>query len=321
MLKRRMLVLINAKASRGKENIHPILDRLAAAGFTLVVESSLPKNSVSDAIVARRNDVDCVLVCGGDGTANSAARGLMKTQLPMGLLPMGTANDLARTLDLPLQLEQAADIIIGGHTVAIDVASVNDHPFFNVASLGLSAELARGLSPETKRRWGRLSYALAAARVLVAARPFTAWISCKDERVRVKTLQVAIGNGRHYGGGNVVEASATIDDGELDLYSLELKSVLQLALMLPSFRKGQHGTWKEVRTKRDVEFVIETRTPRPINADGELVTETPGHFKMHRSAVRVFVGPSNEKSRRPEIMARQGAPRMKSRATGKQQDH
>ena len=86
------------------------------------------------------------------------------------------------------------------------------------------------------------TYALAAARVLVAARPFTAWISCKDERVRVKTLQIAIGNGRHYGGGNVVEESAEIDDGQLDLYSLELKSVLKLAMMLPSFRKGPPGT-------------------------------------------------------------------------------
>ena len=65
----------------------------------------------------------------------------------------------ARTLDLPLELEQAADNIIAGHTVQIDVASVNDHPFFNVASLGFSAELARGLSLETKRRWGRPSYA------------------------------------------------------------------------------------------------------------------------------------------------------------------
>ena len=258
VLGQRMLVLLNSKACRGKEDIHPILDRFAAAGFSLVVESSLAKGAVSDAIIERRNDVDCVLVCGGDGTANRAARGLMQTQLPMGLLPMGTANDLARTLDLPLQLEQAADIIIAGHTVPIDVASVNNHPFFNVASLGLSAELARGLSTETKRRWGRLSYALAAARVLVAARPFTAWISSNDERVQVKTLQIAIGNGRHYGGGNVVEESAAIDDGQLDLYSLELKSVLKLAMMLPSFRKGQHGAWKEVRTKRDVEFLIET---------------------------------------------------------------
>jgi YegS/Rv2252/BmrU family lipid kinase len=283
-----MLVLLNSQACRGKENMRPIWDRLAAAGFSLVVESSLAKERVSDAIIERQNDFDCVLVCGGDGTANSAARGLMQTRLPMGLLPMGTANDLARTLDLPLVLEQAVDIIIAGHTVSIDVASVNDHPFFNVASLGLSAELARGLSSETKRRWGRLSYALAAARVLIAARPFTAWISCKDERVCVKTLQIAIGNGRHYGAGNVVEESAEIDDGQLDLYSLELRNVLKVAMMLPSFRKGQHGAWKEVRTKRDVEFLIETRTQRPINADGELVTETPGHFKIHRNAVTVY---------------------------------
>lgn len=290
---RRALVLLNPNARQGKINIDPILDKLEDAGLQLKIEGTAGPQAVSQAIVARKNQIDCVIVCGGDGTINCAARGLMETRLPMGLLPMGTANDLARTLGIPLPLDRAADVIIAGQTNAIDVGTVNDHPFFNVASLGLSADLARGLTRETKQRWGRLGYAVAAARVLSTARPFTAWIRNKNERVRVKTLQIAVGNGRHYGGGNVVERTAAIDDGHLDLYSLELKSVFQLALMLQSFRQGEHGAWDEVRTQRCVEFDIETRLPRPINTDGELVTETPAHFKVHREAVTVYVPPTS----------------------------
>ncbi|MCE9521425.1 MAG: lipid kinase, partial [Alphaproteobacteria bacterium] len=139
-----------------------------------------------------------------------------------------------------------------------------------------------------KRRWGRFSYALAAMKALLSARPFGAVIAMKTGDVRVKTLQIAVGNGRHYGGGSIVEASAAIDDGHLDLYSLEVSGVWKLALMLPAFRRGVHGAWREVRTARCTEFEIRTRRPRPINTDGDLVTFTPARFTIRRSAVAVF---------------------------------
>ena len=178
------------------------------------------------------------------------------------MLPLGTANDLARTLGIPEDLEAAADVIAEGALRTIDVGSVNGHPFFNVASIGLSVDLARSLTPELKRRWGRAGYALAAMRVLARARRFSAWISEGDETTRVKSLQIAVGNGRHYGGGNVIEADAEIDDGHLDLYSLEMNDVWKLALGLRTFRSGAHGAWTDVRTARGVEFDIATRTPR-----------------------------------------------------------
>lgn len=286
--RRRGLLLLNPNARSGKQPIDDILDDLWNGGIDLVPETFDTPHEVSADIIAKKDQVDCVIVCGGDGTINAAARGLMQTGLPAGILPMGTANDLARTLGIPTDLKAAAEIIAAGGTRRIDVGTVNEHPFFNVASLGLSADLARGLSRETKRRWGRLGYAIAAANVLAKARPFSAWIRNKDGVVRVKTMQIAVGNGRHYGGGNVIEENADIDDGALDLYSLELKSVWQLALMLRSFQRGTHGAWNEVRTARCVEFDIETRTPRPINTDGELVTFTPAHFKVHRAAVTVY---------------------------------
>jgi YegS/Rv2252/BmrU family lipid kinase len=286
---RRALIIANSKASNGKRDIEPLLNRISNARVDLVVERSLAPADLSEAIVARAADFDCIVIGGGDGTLNAAARGLMKTQLPFGILPLGTANDLARTLGIPPDLEQAADIIAAGRERTIDVGSVNGHPFFNVASMGLSATLARRLTRETKRRWGRFAYAISAMRVLASARPFTAWISNEDERIRVKSLQIAVGNGRHYGGGAVVEETAAIDDGRLDLYSLEFDTLIELALMLPAFRDGSYGAWSEVRTRKGVAFDIETRHVRPINADGEIITQTPARFEVHRNAVTVYV--------------------------------
>ena len=130
--------------------------------------------------------------------------------------------------------------------------------------------------------------------MLVKARPFTAWITEKGETVKARTFQIAVGNGRHYGGGNVVEASAAIDDGFLDLYSLEMRNVWKLALMLRSFRAGTHGAWDEVRTARCVQFDVRTRRPQPVNTDGEIVTATPARFMVHPEAIAVYAPPGTD---------------------------
>jgi diacylglycerol kinase family enzyme len=107
----------------------------------------------------------------------------------------------------------------------------------------------------------------------------------------VKTFQIAVGNGRYYGGGNAVEKSAEIDDGRLDLYSLEMDSLWKLAWMAPSFRSGEHGAFEEVRAVRGRNFEIHTRRPRRVNADGEILTTTPARFSIIPGAIRVFAPP------------------------------
>lgn len=288
IITRRALLLINPKARRGRESIEPVIERLRDGGLSVSVEPFEALPEIARDIVRLRNTADLVIVCGGDGSVSSAAMAVMESGLPMGIMPMGTANDLARTLEIPLDLVQAADTIVRGNTRLVDVGTVNGHAFFNVASIGLSTKLAQGLDPDLKKRFGRLGYAVAASKVLAKASHFHARIVEKGEAIDVKTYQIAVGNGRHYGGGNVVEETAAIDDGHLDLYSLEMANVWKLALMLPSFRSGRHGAWNEVRTARCIEFDIETDKPMPVNTDGEIVTSTPAHFKVHPKAISVF---------------------------------
>ncbi|HEV7259866.1 MAG TPA: lipid kinase [Bosea sp. (in: a-proteobacteria)] len=285
---RRALLLRNPKSRRGREPIEPVLQRLEQGGIDITIETFEALPEIARDIVRLRDRADLVIVCGGDGSVSSAALAAMESGLPLGIIPMGTANDLARTLDLPMDLVGAAGVIARGHLRPVDVGTVNGHAFFNVASIGLSSELAQGLDPALKKRFGRLGYALAAMKVLTRASRFSARITEKGSATEVDTYQIAIGNGRHYGGGNVVEQNAEIDDGHLDLYSLELKNVWKLALMLRSFRSGTHGAWQEVRTAKCIEFDIETKKPMPINADGEIVTATPAHFKVHPKAISIF---------------------------------
>jgi YegS/Rv2252/BmrU family lipid kinase len=285
------LFIVNRNSRSGGIAAATAIARLNDAGFDLVITAPTSGSEVAPWIEAHAHEGEAVVVAGGDGTLNAAAAALVRTGLPLGIVPTGTANVLARTLGLPTDIEAATDVIASGHRRAIDLGEVNGHYFFNVASLGLSTELARSLSRETKRRFGKLGYFLAALRVVLQARPFHAAILGPDGAARVRTLQIAVGNGRYYGGGMAVEHSAEIDDEHLDLYSLELKRVWMLVLMAKAFREGRHGLWEEVRAARGRSFEIRTRRPRPINTDGELVTFTPARFSVAPKAVNVFAPP------------------------------
>lgn len=283
----RALLLVNKRSRSGGDGVEPALTVLREGGVTLVEPK--PDADFGDAIRANRDHCDRVIAGGGDGTLNRIAPALLETGLPLGVLPMGTGNDLARTLALPLDLAEAARVIVAGKLRDIDLGEINGRPFFNVASLGLSVTVANRLDPMIKRRFGRLGYVLTSLRVMATARPFSVVIDDGATKVRALTYQVAIGNGRYYGGGNAIHHAAEIDDGTLHLYSLELGSVWKLAAIGPFFRGGYQDIFKEVRTIHSDTFEIRTSRPRSVNADGEIVTKTPARVRILRNAARVYV--------------------------------
>jgi len=292
---RRALVIINGRARNGNAAIDEALDLLRAAGWSLVEQRCTPGETGAEVIRARAAEgFSAVILGGGDGTLNGAAPALVETGLPFGILPLGTANDLARSLGIEPDPMAAAAVIAAGALRPIDLGEVNGQLFFNVASIGFSATLAQRLGREEKRRWGKLGYALAAFRLLREVRPFTAWIMHDGLTEKVRTLQVAIGNGRNYGGGMIVESEARPDDGKLDVYSLEIDHWWRLLALLPYLRRGTHGQWRDVRAFPTTECEVRTRRPMPVNTDGEINTHTPARFRLLPKAVRVFVPAAGE---------------------------
>lgn len=119
-------------------------------------------------------------------------------------------------------------------------------------------------------------------------RPFAAAIVLGGTARRVRSIQIAVGNDRYYGGGLTIAETADIDDGSLDLYSLETGRLWKLALIYPAFRLGRLTAWNEVRTATCTEVEIRTRRPRPVNTDGDVTTRTPARFRVLPGAVTVF---------------------------------
>ena len=132
---------------------------------------------------------------GGDGTINAAASGLVDTGLPLGILPLGTANDLARTLGLPLTLDGAIQVAATGRPRVIDLGEVQRLPLLQCRRASASGvDLTRALTGDAKRRWGPIGYAIAGLRVLRRMRPFHVEITIGDRRTMSRTVHLAVGN-------------------------------------------------------------------------------------------------------------------------------
>ena len=129
---------------------------------------------------------------------------------------------------------------------------------------------------------------LAAAPAATPPAPARARIRGAGWDVEVQTFQISVGNGRYYGGGTPIEAQAQIDDGQLDLYSLEASDLLRLLALAPRLRQGRQRLSAQVRVGACTRFEVETRRRWPVSLDGEILTHTPVTFTISPRAVRVF---------------------------------
>lgn len=286
-MSKRSLLLVNPHARRGRQAQLQAVEHLQQLGFELIEESAEYPQHLSDLIRRYEHQVDLVIIASGDGTINAAIEGLLDTHLPLGILPVGTANNLARSLDIPTSLPAACQVIAGDYIRPIDLGCVNGKYFFNVAGIGLSAEINRQVSKALKRHWGVLAYAFTAVQVLWRSRPFHAEIRNSTESISVKAIQISVCNGRYYGSGLVVAEDAQIDDQRLDVYCIEIAHRWEIIRLIPAMMRGK--VVKGVRTLQGQEIQVLTSRPRPIDTDGEVTLHTPAHFRVLPHALRVFV--------------------------------
>jgi YegS/Rv2252/BmrU family lipid kinase len=284
----RILLIANANARRGNEPLDAARNVFAQAGIEVVEGRASRAREAPSLIRSHLPEVGAIVLAGGDGTVHEAAPALVEAGLPVGILPLGTANDLARAIRLPLDLAAAAEVIAAGATRPIDVGEVNGKLFFNVAHIGLGTALADKLTRQMKRRFGPFAYALAALAALAQLRPFRAEIAAGEERLVLRTIAITVGNGRYFGGTGVVAEDAEIDDGVFHVFAVKTKNPLRLALLLPDVMRGRQGRSQQVPTL--IASALDVRTVRPmkIRADGKILTETPAAFRVRPGALQVF---------------------------------
>ncbi|MFZ0131904.1 MAG: lipid kinase [Desulfobacterales bacterium] len=289
MKTKRALILINKKAREGEADLRATREILAAGGITSVVHAFKDVAEIEAAVKSHQAAADRIVVGGGDGTLNAALEAVLASGLPLGVLPMGTANDLARTLQIPSVPEEAAGIIVRGRLTRIDLGWVNGKHYVNVAHIGLAARVSHILTTEMKKRWSVLAYPLALFEAYRTNRPFRARVTCDGRAQTLKSIQIAIGNGRHYGGGMSVRHDAHIDDHRLNFYSLEPKNLLHLLAAAPAIARGTFRRGDPVRLMDGKEIKVATSRVMQVDTDGELVARTPAVFRVKAAALPIFV--------------------------------
>lgn len=284
------LVIINGEARNGDQELREALKNLEFSGWQLQVERPENPADIPHLIREWGPTVQRIIIGSGDGTLNRAAKALIEVNKPLGILPLGTANDLANTLCIPTDLSAACQTIQAGRLQRIDLGIANGVYFFNVASLGLSEHLTQRLTSEGKRTWGVLAYIWRFIESYYKYPRFQVFLTCQGHRESFKSIQLAVGNGRYYGGGMAITEEAKIDDQKLNLVSLKPQSLWAIARMALPLRMGRVHDKERVIHRSGQEMEVRTSSPIQVDTDGELTTETPVHFRIMPGALSFYVG-------------------------------
>ena len=294
----------------------PVLESLKihfkGAGIDYEVHETTRKDKLGDIVRARlkKDKFDFVVAAGGDGTVSQVIDGLAGNSVPLGIIPVGTGNLLARDLNLPLKIDEAVALIAGMHLLRkIDAMRINNRVCVLNASLGASAKVMNDTTSKSKNRFGRLAYIWETFRNLFTLKRRRITVDVDGKAVQYNAVEAAVFNcgllaKTLYPRGPDIR----IDDGHLDVWVVSFKTILDYPLYL--FRMVRERPSKHLSHFINSEkcVVIKSSIPLPVQADGDIIGTTPVEIEVLPGAVTVFVSekpstPSEETFDRRKVVS------------------
>jgi diacylglycerol kinase family enzyme len=289
-------VIVNGSAGSGhdQDTAQSLRDRFARVGIDAQV--TLAGNGaeiVQAARDARDGDFDIIVGGGGDGTINAVASELVGTGKPYGVLPLGTLNHFAKDLGVPLDLDQAVQVIASGRHKQVDVGEVNGQLFLNNSSLGLYPDIVRDRERQ-QRRLGRGKWLAAAWASLSALRRFpflSVRLTVEGQRLARRTPFVFIGNNEYLMEGFSIGERARLDAGTLSLYVAQHPGRLGLLRFALRALMGTLAQDRDFDVLLATDFEVETLRPAVrVATDGEVtVMQSPLRYRVLAGALTVIV--------------------------------
>jgi diacylglycerol kinase (ATP) len=292
----RYRMVVNPVAARGRaaRRWPAVAAELRRLGVDFEVRfTTAPWAATRLAREAADDGVAAVVAAGGDGTLMEVVNGLVGTGLPLGVLPLGSGNDFARTAGIPLDPVVAAHLLARPARRPIDLGRVDGRYFINVASAGMDGEIARRMNQDLRWLRGAPAYAVATLMTLARFRPAEIVLELDGTVRRLEALLVAVANGRYYGGGMMVTPRAALDDGLFDVCVLGALERLEFLRTFPSVYRGEHLSHPKISLyhARRVALRVEGNGPAfPAQADGESVGRLPQEFVVEPAAL-TLLGP------------------------------
>lgn len=291
-----IFTVLNPVAGRSdEEDIHQLLDeRLTDKGIDYEIYETTGEEDVSQICKqARQRGYDIIVAAGGDGTVSAVLNGLVNSEIPMGILPVGTGNGLARALKIPLNIREALQTITGVHQVLnLDTMRVGERYFVLNVSIGISSRAMKETPPDEKQSKGMLAYVQTILEDLEDVQTFRFQLTLDGHELQVDASEVLISNGKILKKPPFLFGSReTMSDGHLNINILKAKQTreyLQLAWDLIVDPEKSKSVLKDLIVREKVRIQI-SGEPQPAQADGELIGESPLEVVLVPKSVHVIV--------------------------------
>ncbi len=266
-------VILNPAAGRGEagERERELRETLRHVGLRPMVQRTLkPGHGTELARAAARAGASFVVAAGGDGTINEVAQGLVGSDVPLGILPLGSGNDYVRVLGIPASLHGATAVLTRARTRKVDIGSVGDRYYLNSLGMGIDGQIAW----DYKRHWwlkGEPGYYIAAVYQMLRFRAFYAEVEAEGWTHRGHQLAISVMNGPYAGGGFHLAPGAAIDDGQLDVTLAGDYSRPMRLWVLPKTRDGSYLQRPRMRRELARKLTIRADRAVPVHMDGEVL--------------------------------------------------
>lgn len=295
---------------------------LEAEGIRAVLTFTEPDESPT--LLAQRSvaeGYDLVIVSGGDGTVSEVAKGMIHAPIPLGIVPIGTYNNIARSLNLPMDLVEACQVLGRGQVRSIDVGQANDQDyFFEAAGVGLDAALFPLGEAIKGGRWGRMLQAFrlgmdyrpqpiriqfdrSIAEAQVQPVPHLRFLQrrfANRKEFQLKAMLVVVANSPYYGAGFTVAPNAVMDDGLLTVTIYRKFSKWELLRHFWSISRGQYHYNPKIETYQVASVRLSSVARLPVHVDGHPIGEVPVTFKVVKQALKVIAPNADSPAYQPQ---------------------
>jgi lipid kinase YegS len=278
-----------------------------------------PGDATHFAAAAADRGADVVVAVGGDGTLNEVVNGLDGRDTPLGVVPLGTANDFAKQIGIPADADHAMDVVLLREPVRMDTASLNGRRFVNVSSGGVGAEATAETPTQAKATLGALAYAITGVRKIAGFAPYRGHFRGDGFDLNGEFLLFGVGNGRATGAGTLLTPRASVTDGLIDVCVVEAMPRREFGRLLLKFKRGQQIGEPGVHYARVRSLVIEAEAPLSVNVDGEHATLGRMEYRARPADLLVHAArlPGDEVEESPKEEARRVDRRARSRDGGR----
>lgn len=287
----RIVILLNPRAGRGKARklLACALEAFRCQGVDFQVRESRSASHLTELAHAAVNEKpDLIVSAGGDGTHHYAINGLYKSGIPLGLLPLGTGNDLAKGLGMPMNVSAAAAALLSGPIREIDLGRTGFAVYACIAGVGFDSHVTRYANEHVRWLNGRLAYLWSLLCCMKEYRPQQLAIVTDTESYSGKVLFAVVANNSSYGGGIRLAPRAKVDDGLLDVCVVPYLSRLEMLRWVPRAYRGDHLKHPRIKYFQARTVTLRAASQMELFGDGEFLQEVPVTIEVLPGALRVI---------------------------------